>query len=481
MCGILRFLKMGKLKSMTVNLNPATELGVPPHAELDRLSEIASDVLKRAKQKGADQAEVGVEVSVGLNINVRMKDVETLEHTRDRGLSLTVYVNQRKGSASTADLSAAAIEATLEQALAIARFTEADPCAGLAPADRMANAFHALDHWHPWLIDGQAISADQAIELALQCEAAGLDADARIRNSDGASVNTSSSYGIYANTHGFIGRDFSTSHSISASLLAGADGAMERDYWYDHKLSADDLQSAESVGRKAAERTLARLNPQSLSTRSAPILFVPELARGLIGHLLSAVGGSAQYRKSSFLLGALDTQVLPDWFAMTEYPHLARAMGSANYDDEGVATKISPLIEAGVLRHYLLGSYSARKLGMQSTANAGGVHNLVVQSNAGDFSDMTKKLHTGLIVTELMGQGVNGVTGDYSRGAAGFWVENGQIQFPVSEITIAGNLRDMYRNLVAVGSDVDMRGNVRTGSILLNEMTIAGGNDAFDE
>jgi PmbA protein len=471
-----------KLKSMTVNQNPAehAELGAPIQAELAQLSELAREVLAKAQRLGASQAEVGLDVGVGLNINVRMREVETLEHTRDRGLSLTVYVDQRKGTASTADLSPAAITATIEQALAIARFTQADPCAGLADADRMAHTFHDLDDWHPWLIHGKPIHADQAIELALECEAAGLDFDARIRNSDGASINTSNNYGVYANSHGFVGQSRATSHSLSASLLAGTDDAMERDYWYDHQLSASDLQSAQSIGRKAAERTLARLNPQPLSTRSAPVLLVPELARGFIGHLLSAVGGGAQYRKASYLLDRVDSQILPSWFSMGEHPHLKRAMGSSNFDDEGVATRANPLVENGVLRHYLLGSYSARKLGLQSTANAGGVHNLIVVPNAGGFEELLKQLHTGLLVTEMMGQGVNGVTGDYSRGAAGFWVENGQLQYPVSEITIAGNLKEMYQNIVAVGSDVDLRGNVRIGSILLENMTIAGGAGAED-
>ena len=286
------------------------------------------------------------------------------------------------------------------------------------------------------------------LEIALSCEAAGLALDKRICNSDGASVNSSSSYGIYANSHGFIGRDYSTGHSISAALLAGDEDAMERDYYYDSKLCADDLMAAEAIGLEAARRTLARLEPQRLSTRNAPVLFVPELARGLIGHLLSAVGGGAQYRKSSFMLDAAGTKILPDWFDMA--------------------------VTAGVLNHYLMGSYSARKLGLRSTGNAGGVHNLVVKANAGDFAEMLQKLHTGLWVTELMGQGVNNVTGDYSRGAAGFWVENGVVAYPVSEITIAGNLKTIYPQIVAVGNDFDLRGNVRTGSILVEQMMIAG-------
>ncbi len=461
-------------------MTPSTTINTeaPPHAEIDRLSEIAQQVLTRARALGATQAEVGVNVSTGLNVNVRMAEVETLEHTRDRGLSLTVFVGGRKGSASTADLAESSISATIEQAIAIARFTEIDDCAGLGERELMAKTLHDLDAWHPWMYRtgtvSTPLSADHAIEIALRCEAAGLAFDPRICNSDGASVNASASYGVYANSHGFIGRDFSTSHSISASLLAGNEDAMERDYYYDNKLCADDLQSAEAIGEQAARRTLARLEPQRLSTRNAPVLFSAELARGLIGHLLSAVGGGAQYRKASFMLGAVGTKILPDWFEMAEQPHLPRAMGSANFDDEGVATTASALVQAGHLSHYLLGSYSARKLGLRSTGNAGGVHNLVVKPNAGDFKALLKQMHTGLWVTELMGQGVNAVTGDYSRGAAGFWVENGVISYPVSEITIAGNLKTLYPQIVAVGNDVDLRGNVRTGAILLAQMMIAG-------
>ena len=451
--------------------NPNTR---PPNEQLDALAKIAERVLARAKAGGAEQAEVGINVSTGLNVNVRLGEVETLEHSHDRGLSLTVYWQGRKGSASTADLAERSIDASIEQALAIAKFTEADPCSGLADSNLLATQFHDFDTWHPWLVDGKAINPEQALELALVCEAAGLKADPRICNSEGANVSSSSQYGLYANSHGFFGRDFGTVHSLSASLLAGDENAMERDYYYDTKLCAQELLDAEFIGAEAARRTLARLEPQSLSTRHAPVLLVPELARGFIGHLLAAVGGTAQYRKASFMLDAVGTQILPSWFDLTEFPHLLRAMGSANFDDEGVATRQNTLVTGGVLQRYLLGSYSARKLGLQSTGNAGGVHNLQVRANGGDFAQMLKQLHTGLLVTEMMGQGVNGVTGDYSRGAAGFWVEAGEIKYPVSEITIAGNLKDIYPNIVSVGTDVDLRGNVRTGSILLEQMMIAG-------
>lgn len=446
----------------------------PPTKELDELCNLSADVLKRAQALGAHQAEVGVSASVGMNVSVRKGEVETLEHTRDRSLSLTVYIDQRKGSASTADLSAASIRVTLEQAIAIAQHTERDTCAGLADADRMAREFHELDAWHPWLVGERELNADDAIELAKRCEQAGFDFDPRITNSEGASVASSKQWGVYGNTHGFMGRDFSTQHSLSAALLAGTD-AMERDYYYDSGLVASRLQSPEAIGREAAKRTVERLDPRQLDTQTASVLFVPELARGLFGHLLGAIGGGAQYRKTTFLLGAAGTRVLPEWLQLCEFPHLKGGLGSANFDDEGVATCDRVLVENGVLQRYLLGSYSARKLGLQSTANAGGTHNLTANANAGDQRELMRAMDKGLLVTELMGQGVNGVTGDYSRGAAGFWVENGEIVYPVSEITIAGNLRDMLSNIVAVGNDVDPRGRMRVGSVLLAPMMVAGG------
>jgi PmbA protein len=440
-----------------------------PNAELDRMQNLAADVIERAKRAGAEQVEVGLSMESGLNVNVRLGEVETLEHTRDRGLSLTVFVGQRKGSASTADLAPTSIQASIEQAIAIAKFTQADDCAGLADPHLLAKTMGELDLWHPW-----NLSAEQAIELAIACEAAGMQSDPRIRNSDGAGVNSASSLSMYANSHGFFGRDYSTSHSISASLLAGSDDEMERDYFYDAKCAADELMDAAAIGVEAARRTIARLNPQSISTRNCPILFSAELARGFIGHLLGAVSGGAQYRKASFLQGAVSQKIMPDWFELIEQPHIRRGMGSAYFDDEGVATTASPLVQNGQLLRYVLGSYSARKLGLVSTGNAGGVHNLCVKPNAGDLTDMLKRLGTGFYVTELMGQGVNGVTGDYSRGAAGFWVENGALAFPVSEVTIAGNLKTAYQDIIAAGSDLDLRGNVRSGSLLIRELTLAG-------
>lgn len=442
--------------------------------ELDRLTELAEDVIRRARAAGASQAEVSASIDTGLNVNVRLGEVETVEHTRDRGFGLTVYFGQRKGSASTADLNADSIQATLDQACAIARYTEEDPAAGLADASRMATQFPDLDLWHPWSID----TAD-AIALGQRIEAAGR-AHTGITNSDGASVQVGESVSVYANSHGFVGRERGTRHSLSLALIAGDDAGMQRDYWYDSVRSADDFISARALGDKAAERTLARVGARRLSTRQCAVLFVPEIARGLIGHMVGAVSGGALYRRASFLLDHAGKQIMPSWFNIVERPHLRRGQGSGAFDAEGVATRDNVLIENGVLARYVLGSYSARKLGLQSTANAGGIHNLVVESGnadggtADDFSGMLRRLGTGLLVTEVMGQGVNTITGDYSRGAAGFWVEKGQIAYPVEEITIAANLRDMLLGIVAVGSDVDMRSPLLTGSILLDRMTVAG-------
>jgi len=438
-------------------------------ADSERLAGLAGEVLRLAAARGASQAEVSISEDSGLAVNVRMGEVETVERTRDRGVALTVYFGQRKASASTADLQPASLIATVEQACAIAKFTEADPAAGLADADLMARDLRDFDQWHPWAID-----AERAIALALTAEAKGREADARISNSDGAAVNTGESLATYANSHGFIGFERSTSHSISCSMIAGKDDGMQRDYWYTTALCADDLESAASVGKRAAERTLARLDPQPIKTGEFPVLFSPEMARSLIGHLLGAVSGGALYRGASFLVDAAGTQLFPDWFSIAENPFLPRGFRSASFDAEGVATRAQDLVRDGVLTRYVLGSYSARKLGLVSTANAGGVHNLQVASNAGDCESLVRTMGTGLLVTELMGQGVNTITGDYSRGAAGFWVENGEIRHAVDEITIAGNLREIFRAIEAVGSDVDARSHVLVGSILVGRMMVAG-------
>ncbi|MGN6094205.1 MAG: metalloprotease PmbA [Luteibacter jiangsuensis] len=438
------------------------------HQDLDRLAELAEETIRRARAAGASQAEVSASIDVGLNVNVRLGVVETVERPRDRGFSLTVYFGGRKGSASTADLNPDSIQATIDQACAIARFTEEDPASGLADAERMATSFPDLDLWHPWDLD-----VDDAIALGRDIEDAGR-AVAGITNSDGASVNAGQSVSVYANSHGFVGRERGTRHSLSVALIAGDDDGMQRDYWYDSVRHAGDFMGAADIGRKAAERTLARLGARRLGTRQAPVLFAPEVARSLLGHLLGAVSGGSLYRRSSFLVDHVGKQILPSWFRIDEKPLIPRGHGSSVFDAEGVATVDSPLVVDGVLQRYILGSYSARKLGLSSTGNAGGVHNLFVKTGDDDFAGMLRKLGTGLLVTEVMGQGVSIVTGDYSRGASGFWVENGQITYPVEEITIAANLRDMYANLVAVGSDVDRRSHVLTGSWLVEKMTIAG-------
>jgi len=434
------------------------------------LQSIIERALEEARARGASQAEAAVSQDTGLSVSVRLGEVETLEHQRDRSMGITVYFGQRKGSASTADFSLDAVRATVAKACSIARFTAEDACSGLADAALMARAPSNLDLSHPW-----DITADRAIEIAKSCEASALAFDPRINNSEGASLGTHQGLHVYGNTYGFVGGYPTTSHSLSCVVLAGTGEDMQRDYWYSSSRDWHELEQAEAIGRESARRTIARLGPRRLSTRRAPVLFVPEIARGLIGHFTAAIRGSSQYRQSSFLLNSVGEQVFPPGFFIAERPHIPKAVGSAPFDDEGVATRDRELVADGVLTGYILSSYSARKLGLETTGNAGGPHNLLVRPNlAGGMGALLPRLGTGLLVTELMGQGVNMVTGDYSRGAAGFWVENGSIQYPVAEITIAGNLRDMLKGIAAVGDDVDERGATRVGSILLPEMTIAG-------
>ena len=454
-------------------MNTAISATAPNHDDsterLDHLQAVAARLLERCRANGADQAEVSCSEERGLNVNVRMGNVETVESTRDRGIGVTVYFGKRKGSASTADLREESLEATVAQACAIAKFTEDDPAAGLADAALMATDLREFDGWHPWALD-----ADRAVDIALACETAGRESDARIANSDGASVGSGQSLSVYANSHGFFGRDRGTQHSIGCALIAGQGDAMQRDGWYSLALAETDLETPVAIGRRAAQRALARLAPRQVATGQYPVLFPAEMARSLIGHLLGAVSGGALYRGASFLVDSAGTRLFPDWFSIHERPFLPRGLRSAAFDAEGVATRESPLVEAGVLQRYVLGSYSARKLGLQTTANAGGVHNLEVAASAGDLDSMLRGMGRGLLVTELMGQGVNTITGDYSRGAGGFWVEDGAISHAVDGITIAGNLRAMFDAIEAVGSDVDPRSHVRTGSILVGRMTVAG-------
>jgi PmbA protein len=382
---------------------------------------------------------------------------------------VTVYFGQRKGSASSSDLSPASIRETVSAACSIARYTSEDEYAGLPEKAHLATDFPDLDLNHPW-----NLRADEAIALAIECENAARGYHAEISNSEGASVNTHQGVRVMGNTLGFLQGYASTRHSLSCSVLAQRGDSMQRDYWYTVARDAHNLEPATDVGRKSAERALRRLQARSLSTRQCPVMYAAEVASGLLGSFIGAISGGNLYRKSSFLLDALDTQVFPDFVRIHEQPHLKGALGSANYDGEGVATQTRDIVSGGILRGYVLSTYSARKLGMRSTGNAGGVHNLTIDPGELDYQGMLKQLHTGLLVTELMGQGVNMVTGDYSRGAAGFWVENGEIQYPVEEITIAGNLKDMFKNIVAIGSDIDYRGNIRTGSILVERLSIAG-------
>ena len=451
-----------------VTAKPVVVSGDETRAQLDNLATLAQDVIRQCRQAGASEAEVGASIDSGLDVNVRLGEVETIEYTRDRSFGVTVYFGKRKGSASTADLQPESITKTIEQACAIARFTEEDPFTGLADPARLAHEFPDLDLWHPW-----DIAPEQAIALGVEIEDAGR-ALAGISNSEGASVQTGQTLWVYATSQGFLGRERSTRHMLSCSLIAQDAAGMQRNYWYEAVRAAADFPAPGTIGKIAAQRTLERLGARNLPTSQCPVLFAPEIARGLIGHLLSAVSGGALYRNSSFLLDHLGKQIFPEFVEITERPHLPRGHGSANFDAEGVTTTDSDLVRDGVLQRYMLGSYSARKLGMQTTGNAGGIHNAVVKSGADDFAAMLQRLGTGLLVTEVMGQGVSIVTGDYSRGASGFWVENGQIAYPVQEITIAANLRDMFAGIVAIGNDVDPRSHILTGSILVDRMMVAG-------
>jgi PmbA protein len=436
------------------------------HADLEALVEQS---LAEARAAGATEADVGVSVDTGLAVSVRLGSVETLEYQRDRGMGITAYVGRRKGTATTGDLSADAIADTVRKAVSIARYTAEDDCAGLPDPDTLARELPDLDLSHPWDLE-----AEGAIELMQRCEAAALAVDPRVRNSEGASLSAHRALRVYGNSLGFLGGFPSTYYSVSCVVLGQAGTEMERDYWYSVARDWRTLEDVEAVGRRAAERTAARLGARRIATTRAPVLFVPELARGLVGHFVAAVRGGAQYRRSSFLLDAAGTQVFPRFFGIAERPHLRAALGSAPFDGEGCRTADRELVAQGVLEGYVLNTYAARKLKLKTTGNAGGVHNLLVHAGDDDYAALLRRLGRGLVVTELMGQGVNAVTGDYSRGAAGFWVEDGAIAYPVSEITIAGKLRDMYRDLVAVGSDVDARGSIHVGSMLIAEMTIAG-------
>ncbi|UJF19578.1 metalloprotease PmbA [Vibrio sp. SS-MA-C1-2] len=434
--------------------------------------ELEAAVAKALEMAGAkaDAAEVAITKTTGISISSRMCEVENVEFNSDGALGITVYNNQQKGSASTSDLSAEAIKQTVEAALDIARYTSPDPFSGPAPKALMATDIPDLDLFHP-----SELNPDAGAELAIAAERAALDFDPRIKQSDGASFDSHYGVKVYGNSHGMLASFASSRHSLSSCVIAtGQDGVMERDYSYTVSRLPDQLWTPERVGQHAAERTVSRIDAQRLSTMEAPVLFAADVATGLFGHLVMAISGANIYRKSSFLLDKVGEQVLPSWLNISERPHIHQAMASTPFDSEGVFTQDREIITDGVLQSYLMTTYAARKLSLTPTGHAGGIHNWFVKANGGDFDAMLKQMGRGLLVTEMMGQGVNIVTGDYSRGAAGFWVENGEIQFPVSEITIAGNLKDMFNNIVAIGSDVETRSQIQTGSILIESMQIAG-------
>ena len=434
--------------------------------QLEKLIELALD---EARRLGADQAEVAASHDNGLSVTARLGDVENLEYTNDRGLGITVYRDSRKGSASTSDISADAVREAVAKACAFATYTEQDPHSGLADEALMSKDAPDLDLDYPWSIDAAA-----AITLAIDCEDAALKYDSYIGNSEGSTVSSNRGTRAYGNTHGFFGCYSRTSHSISCVVIGSDNGEMQRDYYYSAARDSADLEDVRLIGETAAKRTVARKGARKIKTTRAPVLYTSEQARGFIGHAIGAISGGSQYRRASFLLDAVGEKIFPDFVQILERPHLLKGMASAPYDAEGVATYDRDVVAEGVLQGYILGSYSARRLGLQTTANAGGAQNLLVPGNAGDLDSLIKEMGTGLLVEELIGQGVNAVTGDYSRGVVGHWVENGEIQYPVHEVTIAGNLRDLYPRIAAIGNDQDLRGGIRCGSLLVEEMTIAG-------
>ena len=433
------------------------------------LSELAQKVLSTAQKLGADSGETAISRGQGFSCTVRMGSVETVEHNRDKSLVVTVYFGHKTGSASTSDFTAPAIEDTVRAACSIAKYTAEDEYSGLADPERLATQVLDLDLYHPWQIE-----VPRAIEIAKECEDTAREFDARINNSEGATVSTQQGTEVYANTHGFSGCTSATRHSISCSVVGASGDSMQRDYWYSTSRDHQDLESAQAVGKTAAQRTVGRLGASKIKTIQCPVLYEAPVASSLLAHFISAIRGGALYRKASFLLDQLGNSVFSAGIYIGEQPHLLKAAGSASYDSEGVATETRDIVQDGVLTSYVLESYSARKLNMETTGNAGGVRNLFIKPGGNDFVSLIRKMDSGLLVTELIGSGVNTVTGDYSRGAVGYWVEKGEIKHPVEEVTVAGNLKDMFKRIVEVGSDVDVRGNIRCGSILLEQVTVAG-------
>lgn len=437
--------------------------------EVSFFEETCSELVAYAKKKGASQVEVGVSKDIGLSVSVRNREIETLEYNRDNSFGITVYLGKQKGISTTSDLSAKALHDAVDAALNIAKYTQADPYSGLADAELMATKSIDLELDHPMGID-----AETAKQMALECEAYGLDFSDKIINSEGASFSSHRNIRFYTNSHGFKAATPSTRHSLSCVLLAEDSLGKQRDHWYTISRDASGLESGQQVGEKAAEKTIERLNARQIKTQKAKVLFSPEMARSLIGNFKAAISGTNIYRKSSFLLDSLNHQIFPDFVSMLEKPFIKKGLASAWHDNEGLATKEQSIVQNGVVKTFILNSYSARKLNMQPTRHCGGVHNLHVSNSGLNFDQLIKQMNTGLIVTEMMGQGVNMISGDYSRGASGFWVENGEIQFFVQEITIAGNLKDMFANVIAIGNDLDHRSSLLTGSWLLPEMMIAG-------
>ena len=433
------------------------------------LTTLVDNILSEAKRQGADQAEVSASMERGLGVSVRKGELENLEFNQDRGFGITLYVGKRKGSASTTDSSPDAIRETVAAAKGIASHTEEDPFSGLAEASLMPTQSVDLDLYHPWDIE-----PEQATAMAVECEAAGLSVDKKLTNSDGAQISSQQALRVYGNSHGFIGAYPSTRHSMSCVLIGEDNDGMQRDYWYSLSRRWQELESAVDIGVKAAERTVQRLSPQKAPTGKYPVILAPNLAAGLIGNLNSAISGGSQYRKASFLLDALGQQVLPSWLSLREESQMSGGLASAYFDGDGVATRNNVFVESGNLSNYILSSYSARKLGLATTGNAGGVHNLHLDAPMQPLSALLAQMGNGFFITELMGQGVNGVTGDYSRGASGYWVENGEIAYPVAEFTLAGNLKDMLLNIVALADDIDVRSSILAPSMLLESMTVAG-------
>ncbi len=437
-----------------------------PKQELYRLVE---QIMEEARQQGASAAEAEIGTGTGLSVTVRLGELEKIEHERDKALGVTVYIDHKKGTASSSDFSAAAIRDTVTAACDIARFSSEDPCAGLAEAGLMARQVPDLDLYHPWDLTPEA-----ATELAIRCETAARDSDPRISNSDGCVVNTYAGEHVYGNTHGFAGGWCWSSHLLDCTVIAANGNGMQRDGWYSKVRDHHELDSAEAVGREAARRTLDRLGSAPIKTRQCPVIYEAPVASSLFSPFLTAISGSALYRNASFLKDSLGQQIFPGHIQINEQPHLKKALGSAPFDNDGLPTRNRDIILDGVLQTYILSAYSARKLGMQPTGNAGGVHNLIIEPGNGDLAALLREMDTGLLITDMIGFGVNQVTGDYSRGASGFWVEGGELQFPVEEVTVAGNLKDIYQKILITGSDVDPRGNIRTGSVLIESMTVAG-------